>query len=284
MEYIVITGVSTGIGYDVARYLIKRGFYIFGSVRKQSDADRTKADFGDNFTPLIFNVTDLEGVKNAVEQVKSIVGNKGLKALVNNAGITVCGPLMHLSNEEFRHQLDVNVVGVFSVTQAFLPLLGAEKKTARLPARIINISSISGRIAYPFMGAYAASKHALEAMSDSLRRELKLYGIDVILIEPGNTVTPILDKTKQQLSRFQKTDYASILEDAAPIIEGSLKSAMPVEVVSQTIHKAITRGTPKVRYQLPNNWMTGWYLPRFLPSRIVDYLVARAFGIIRCSA
>ena len=283
MEYIVITGVSTGIGYDVARYLIKRGFYIFGSVRKQSDADRTKADFGDNFTPLIFNVTDLEGVKNAVDQVKSIVGNKGLKALVNNAGITVCGPLMHLSNEEFRHQLDVNVVGVFSVTQAFLPLLGAEKKTARLPARIINISSISGRIAYPFMGAYAASKHALEAMSDSLRRELKLYGIDVILIEPGNTVTPILDKTKQQLNRFQKTDYALILEDAAPIIEGSLKSAMSVEVVSQTIYKAITRETPKVRYQLLNNWMTGWYLPRLLPSRIVDYLVARAFGIVRCN-
>ncbi len=281
MEYVVITGVSTGIGYDAARYLVERGFYIFGSVRKQSDADRTKADFGDQFTPLIFDVTDVEGVKNAVDQVKAIVGNAELKALVNNAGISVFGPLMHLSIEEFRHQLDVNVVGVFSVTQAFLPLLGTDKKTVRSPARIINISSISGKIAYPFLGAYAASKHALEAMSDSLRRELKLYGIDVILIEPGNTVTPILDKTKEQLNRFQKTDYASILEDADPIFEDIFKSALSVEAVSQTIHKAITSETPKVRYPLPNKWMSRWYLPRLLPARTVDNMVAKAFGLIK---
>jgi NAD(P)-dependent dehydrogenase (short-subunit alcohol dehydrogenase family) len=188
---------------------------------------------------------------------------------------------MHLPIEEFRKQLDVNVVGVLSVTQAFLPLLGADKKTVQSPARIINISSVSGKIAYPFLGAYAASKHALEAMSDSLRRELKLYGIDVILIEPGNTVTPILDKTKEQLNRFQKTDYTSILEDSAPILEDRLKSAMPVEIVSQTIHKAITSKTPKVRYPLPNKWMSSWYLPRLLPARTVDSMVAKAFGILK---
>lgn len=281
MEYIVITGVSTGIGYDSARYLIERGYYIFGSVRKQSDADRIKADFGDQFTPLIFDVTDVEGIKNAVKEVKAIVGNTGLKALVNNAGIAVLGPLMHLPVEEFRKQLDVNVVGVFSVTQAFLPLLGADKKTKRSPSRIINISSVSGKIAFPFLGAYAASKHALEAMSDSLRRELKLYDIDVILIEPGNIITSIHDKTRKYFNRFQKTDYASILEGAGPILEDRLKSAMSVEIVSRTIHKAITSKTPKVRYPLPNKWMSGWYLPRLLPARIVDGLTAKAFGILK---
>jgi len=279
MEYIVITGVSTGIGYDAARYLIEKGYYIFGSVRKQSDADGLKVDFGDRFTPLVFDVTDIKGIKNAASQVKAIVGNTGLKALVNNAGIAVLGPLMHLPVEEFRKQLDVNVLGVFSVTQAFLPLLGADKKTKQSSSRIINISSVSGKIAFPFLGAYAASKHALEGMSDSLRRELKLYDIDVILIEPGNIITPIQDKSRKYFNRFQKTDYASILEGAGPILEDRLKFAMSVEVVSRTIHKAITSKTPKVRYPLPNKWISGWYLPRFLPARIVDSLVAKAFGI-----
>lgn len=281
MEYIVITGVSSGIGYDAVRYLIERGFHIFGSVRNQSDADRIKADFGDQFTPLIFDVTDEESIKNAASQVKAIVGNTGLKALVNNAGIAVLGPLMHLPVEEFRKQLEVNVIGVFSVTQAFLPLLGADKKTIQSPSRIINISSVSGKIAFPFLGAYAASKHALEAMSDSLRRELKLYDIDVILIEPGNIITSIHDKTRKYFNRFQKTDYESILEGAGPILEKRLHSAMSVGIVSQTIHKAITSKTPKVQYPLPNKWMSGWYLPRFLPARTVDSLMAKAFGILK---
>ena len=281
MEYIVVTGVSSGIGYDVARYLTEQGFYIFGSVRTQTDADRTIKDFGDRFTPLIFDVEDPEGVKNAVDDVKATVGDTGLKALVNNAGITVFGPLVHLSIEEFRHQLDVNVVGVLSVIQAFLPLLGTDNNNVQAPGRIINISSVSGKIAFPFLGAYAASKHALEAISDSLRRELELYGIDVILIEPGNTVTPIMEKTKEQFIRFQKTYYGSILEDAVPIFEDLLKSAMPVEVVSQLIHKVITSKTPKVRYPLPNKWLSGWYLLRFLPTRTVDRLLTKAFGIMK---
>ena len=211
-SYVVITGVSTGIGYNTAKYLVEKGFYVFGSVRKQSDADRIKANLGDQFTPLIFDVTDVEGLKIAIDQVKAIIGSTGLKALVNNAGISIFGPLMHLSPEEFRQQLDINVIGAFCVTQAFLPLLGTDKKSKRSPGRVVNISSISGKIALPFFGAYAASKFALEAMSDSLRRELNLYGIDVILIEPGITVTPILDKIREQFNRFQKTDYASILE------------------------------------------------------------------------
>jgi NAD(P)-dependent dehydrogenase (short-subunit alcohol dehydrogenase family) len=280
MDYIVITGVSTGIGYDAVRYLIDKGYHVFGSIRKQSDADRVKADFGDQFTPLIFDVTDENGVKSAAEQVKAVIGDKNLLALVNNAGISVMGPLMHIPLEDLRLQLEVNVVSVLSVTQAFLPLLGASKETQSAPGRIINISSVGGKIATPFLGAYAASKHALEGLSDSLRRELMLYGIDVILIEPGIVKTKILNKLGDQLSKFPGTDYSSMLENVGHMIEErDSYDAMSVEVISKTIHKIITSDSPKVRYALPIKWLSSWILPRFLPDRWVDSLVAKRYLI-----
>jgi NAD(P)-dependent dehydrogenase (short-subunit alcohol dehydrogenase family) len=278
---VLITGVSTGIGYATATCLAHKGFCVFGSVRKQSDADRIKAELGDRFVPLLFDVTDAKGLEMAVDQVKAMAGGTGLKALVNNAGISVFGPLMHLSPETFRQQLEINVVGAFCVTQAFLPLLKADNRSTGSPGRIVNISSISGKIALPFLGAYAASKFALEAMSDALRRELTLYGIDVILIEPGVTATPIINKVKKQFSRFQRTDYSAILASHASKSEDRQKSEIPVEVVSRTIHKAITSKSPKVRYPLPNKWISGWYLPRFLPARVVDRLVSKIFGIAK---
>jgi NAD(P)-dependent dehydrogenase (short-subunit alcohol dehydrogenase family) len=280
MEYIVITGVSTGIGYDAVRYLIDKGYHVFGSIRKQSDADRVKTDFGDQFTPLIFDVTDENGVKNAAEQVKAAIGDQNLLALVNNAGISVMGPLMHIPLEDLRLQLEVNVVSVLSVTQAFLPLLGASKETQSAPGRIINISSVGGKIATPFLGAYAASKHALEGLSDSLRRELMLYGIDVILIEPGIVKTKILNKLGDQLSKFPGTDYSSMLENVGHMIEERGRyDAMSVEVISKTIHKIITSDSPKVRYALPIKWLSSWILPRFLPDRWVDRIVAKRYLI-----
>jgi len=279
MEYIAITGVSSGIGYNTAKYLLEEGYYVFGSVRKRSDADRLKADFGDNFTPLIFDVTDAKNLRISTEQASNIAGNMGLKALVNNAGIDVFGPLIYLSSEEFRRILEINVVGSLSVTQSFLPLLKTDKNSVRSPGRVVNMGSISGKIAMPFFGAYAASKFALEAMSDSLRRELNLYGIDVILIEPGVTATFFLGKESEQFNRFQTTDYASILEAYASKTEDRQRSEISVDVVSRAIHKAITSASPKVRYPLPNTLISGWYLPRFLPARVVDSAVAKAFGI-----
>lgn len=278
MPHVVITGVSSGIGYDAVRFLLGKGFYVFGSVRKQADAERVQADFGDNFRPLLFDVTDGEGVETAVSTVKTTIGNTGLTALVNNAGIVTPGPLMHLTPAELRRQLEVNVVGVLSITQAFLPLLGAAKDAAHPPGRIINISSVSGKIAYPFMGAYAASKHALEAMSDALRRELMLYGIDVILIEPGTVQTPIIAKFAGQVERFRPTDYGPILEPMAAAVDERQRSALPVELVSRTIYEAITSSKPKARYPLPRKWLTGWLLPRLLPDRWLDRMAARQLG------
>ncbi len=185
MKNVVITGVSTGIGYACVKALLSRDFRVFGSVRNQMDAERLQRDFGDRFVPLLFDVTDKETVQAAALKVNECFGAGTLDGLVNNAGIEVAGPLAYLPTDQFRRQLEVNLVGPFIVTKAFLPLLGEDPARKGNPGRILNISSASGRIAAPFTGAYSASKFGLEGFSESLRRELVLFGIDVIIIGPG---------------------------------------------------------------------------------------------------
>lgn len=275
MKTVVITGVSTGIGYEAAKLLTAVGYHVFGSVRQPADADRLQAALGPHFTPLLFDVTDTAALATAVETVQTHLGPNGLAALINNAGIAEPAPLMHLALDDFRRHLEINVVGTLAVTQAFLPLLGANRHAKHAPGRIINISSVSGRIAYPFMGAYAASKHALEAMSDALRRELLLYGIDVIVIEPGTVKTPIIGKFAQQVSRYLQTDYRPILELLAGTVEKREASALPVERVTAVIRQALESDRPKTRYPIPRKKLTGWLIPRWLPDRWLDRLVAR---------
>jgi NAD(P)-dependent dehydrogenase (short-subunit alcohol dehydrogenase family) len=281
-KYVVITGASTGIGYDGARYLIERGWHVFGSVRKQADAERVLAELGEGFTPLFFDVTDEEAIKTAAQQVAETVGDTGLWGLINNAGIAVPGPLMHLPLDEFRRQLEVNVTGQLAVTQAFLPLLGARKNAPHPSGRIVNISSVSGKIAYPFLAPYSASKHALEALSDALRRELMIYGIDVIVIEPASIKTPIWDKAGElDPAQYAETDYAGILGPMQKMIVRQGQTGIPVERVSETIWEALTKERPKTRYVIPRKWLTGWILPRWLPDRMLDNFMAKRMGIER---
>ncbi len=184
----------------------------FGSVRTQKDADRVQREFGQNFSPLLFDVTDQAAVESAMAKVAEHLSTNTLDGLVNNAGIEVAGPLASLSAEEFRHQLEVNLVGPFIVTKAFLPLLGADPARRGPPGRIVNISSAGGKIAGPFTGAYSASKFGLEGFSESLRRELIRFGIDVIIIGPGAVVTPIWQKSDQGVTeRFRDTPFAEAL-------------------------------------------------------------------------
>ncbi|MGB8983521.1 MAG: SDR family NAD(P)-dependent oxidoreductase, partial [Anaerolineales bacterium] len=178
MQSIIVTGVSTGIGWAITKILIERGFRVFGSVRKTQDAERLAKEFGTNFIPLLFDVTDEPAVQAAAAQVRAQLGGETLLGLVNNAGIAIPAPLMHQPTDDFRHQLEVNLVSVLIVTKAFLPLLGADRSLRGRPGRIVNISSTSGKFGFPFVGAYVASKHGLEGFSESLRRELMLYGID----------------------------------------------------------------------------------------------------------
>ena len=275
MKQILITGVSTGIGYAAAADLAARGYHVFGSVRSQADAERVAQEIPANFTPLLFDVTDEMGVKTAVSTIAQTIQPHGLTALINNAGISTPGPLQHMPLADFRHQFEVNLFGLLHVTQQCLPLLGARPNPGHPPGRIINISSVSGRIAYPFMGAYAASKHALEAMSDSLRRELLPYGVDVILIEPGTVQTPIVGKFGEQIAQYNNTEYGPILHKVAQKAAEREDKALPVTAVTRIIQQALESKQPRTRYPIPRRWLSGWLLPRWLPDRWFDWLIAR---------
>lgn len=280
MKYVVITGASTGIGYDAARYLIERGYHVFGSVRKQADAKRVQQALGEQVTPLLFDVTDGAAVATAVTQVTQKIDGNGLAGLINNAGIAVAGPLTHLPMDEFRWQFEVNLFGLLDVTQKFLPLLGAVENAQHPPGRIVNISSVSGKIVYPFMGPYAASKHALEAVSDALRRELLIFGVEVVVIEPGSVQTPIWDKAQDlDVERYSDTPYKKILEGMKRVFVSQGKSGIAVEEVSEVIFKALTAEKPKTRYVIARKLLTSWLLPRYLPDRRFDKIIAQRLGI-----
>lgn len=283
MKSIVITGVSTGIGFGAAKEFVTHGYQVFGSVRQEANAARLKAELGDNFTPLIFDITDSEAVRSAACQVESILGDRGLNGLINNAGIATSGPLMHQPLEEIRLQFEVNVIGQISVTQAFLPLLGARQdmKYDR-PGRIINISSVSGKIAVPFIGAYVGSKHAIEGISHSLRRELQLYGIDVIIIAPGAVNTAIWDKdSAQDISRYLSTDYAESATTFQKYFVQHGKQGYPPEVFGKFVRKVFETPKPKTKYAIAPNLLQGWIIPTALTDRWLDRIIGRRFGLFQ---
>ena len=194
---IVITGTSSGIGKALAEKFTREGYRVFGSVRKIQDAEDLKRELGSLYVPLVFDVIDEEAVRSAITKVKNQLTNEGIDLLINNAGISIPGACAMMSTDDFRQQFEVNLFGLISVTNAVLPLLGAERNYPYPRGKIINIGSVSGQLSYPFMAPYCASKAALEGYSHSLRRELLIYGIDVIIIGPGPIKTPIWDKVPE---------------------------------------------------------------------------------------
>jgi NAD(P)-dependent dehydrogenase (short-subunit alcohol dehydrogenase family) len=241
MKSVVVTGVSTGIGWGITKVLIQKGFRVFGSVRKTADAERLSREFGGNFVPLIFDVTDEPAVQTAAQQVREQLKGETLFGLVNNAGIAVPGPLIYLSTDEFRNQLEVNLVSVLIVTKAFVPLLGTDRSLHGKPGRIINVSSAGGKNGGPFLGAYSASKHGLEGFSESLRRELILYGIDVIIIGPGSVATPIWDKAEQMdISPYEKTEFFEAAMRVQKYMINDGRNGYPPEKVGEVTLEALT--------------------------------------------
>ena len=279
MDSVVVTGVSTGIGWGITKVLIEHGIRVFGSVRKARDAERLSQEFGERFLPLLFDVTDEASVQAAARQVRKQLRGETLMGLVNNAGIAVPGALMHLPIDDFRHQLDVNLAGVLIATQAFVPLLGTDRSLQGEPGRIINISSISGKIGFPFIGAYAASKHGLEGFSETLRRELMLYGIDVIIIGPGSVATPIWDKAEQvDLSRYADTEYMESARHVQEYMIRNGRKGFPPEKVGEVVWHALRTRRPRVRYAVvPGNFL-GRLIPMLLPKRWIDRIIARNLG------
>jgi NAD(P)-dependent dehydrogenase (short-subunit alcohol dehydrogenase family) len=280
MASVVITGVSTGIGWGAAKVLTQKGVHVFGSVRKQADADRLKAELGAKFTPLLFDVTDETAVKAGAAYLRDMLKGETLSGLVNNAGIAIGGPLLHQPLKDFKAQIEVNLTGAFIATQAFLPQLGADLTLKGRPGRIVNISSMGGRIGSPFLGAYCAAKHGLEGFSESLRRELLIYGIDVLIIGPGAVATPIWDKAEaQDVSAYDKTDYGQILAKWTKGFYEDGRKGLSVERLGEEIHRALTESSPRARRGLAPSWFFDWFLPSRLPVRWVDSAIAGRLGL-----
>jgi NAD(P)-dependent dehydrogenase (short-subunit alcohol dehydrogenase family) len=279
---IVVTGVSTGIGYTTAQALIKRGYKVFGSVRKQVDADRLKKEFGNLFEPLLFDVTDMDSVKQEAARVEQMVGSEGIHSLINNAGIAVWGPMMHLSLEDLRWQLEVNVIGLVGVTQAFLPLLGAKENCTHAPGRIFNMSSAAGEIANAFMGPYSASKHAVEAISKTMLMEFMLYGIDVVVIGPGVVKTPIWDKAEEvDLSNFEGTGYQKSGTKFKKFMMKMSKDGYEQDEFGEMIADVVETKKPKARYPLVYGKFKNWTVPRLIPTRKLAAVIGKILGFTK---
>jgi len=276
---VVVTGASTGIGEISAEMLIAAGYFVFGSVRKAEDAARLAQRFGADFEALLFDVTDAPAVQAGAAQVATRLAGKTLKGLVNNAGVAFPGPLLHLPLDDLRKQLEVNVIGQLCATQAFAPLLGAGPQRAGAPGRIVNMSSVAGSFASPFLGAYAASKFALEGLSDALRRELMLYGVDVIVIEPGVISTPIWNKAEAtDFSGYEATDYAETARRVKKWAVDSGRNGAPAELVGAAVLRAVSELRPPARIRVVPGYFANWIVPRALPTRVIDWLIARRLG------
>ena len=282
MKSVVITGTSTGIGYQTSKTLIASGYRVFGSVRTNEDADRVAMELGKNFIPLVFDVTDEQDVKESVNKVSALLDNQTLAGLINNAGIAVFGAVQNLTAEEFKHQFDVNLLGVFHCTQAYMDLLGADKDRHGAPGKIINISSISGELAMPFMSAYNMSKFGLEGFSEALRRELMIFGIDVVVVAPGPIKTPIWTKVDKvgMLKRYDNSAYRKVSSKMVRFAEALEKKGVSSEVVAQRILTILTNSKSKTRYRIDAQWFQNALLS-LLPKRTSDKMIAKQMSIIK---
>ena len=271
---VFITGSSSGIGKACVLALDKLGYDVFAGVRRMEDGQSLRQIASDRLHPVIVDITNREQIAAAAETVRQGLGDRPLVGLINNAGIAVGGPLEFVPIDRFRHQLEVNLIGHISVSQVFIPMLRKSQ------GRIINVGSIAGIFASPLMGAYCASKYAMEAISDVLRRELKPWNIKVSLLEPGIIGTKIWEKASAQAGRAIKEApdemirfYGPLIELVRKHVEDIQKSAQSPEVVAKAVVHALTAAHPKARYRMgPKAWIQK--VISWLPENIQDRIIA----------
>ena len=278
-EGIVVTGTSSGIGRDVALELDRRGFRVFAGVRSDADAEAVAAEGSSRLTPLRLDVTDAAAIAAAREEVDRELGGEPLRGVVNNAGIGIGGPLETVDLDDLRRQLEINTVAPIAVTQAFLPRLRESR------GRVVNISSVGGRVAQPFLRPYSASKFALEALSDVLRRELRPWGIHVALIEPGNVKTRIWEKATSQVedtrarsSPEEMALYGHNIERMDRVIKLADRTGSKPAKVTRAVMHALTAERPKPRYLVGVDARLQVALLNGLPTRVADRLLGRVAG------
>ncbi|HXK33003.1 MAG TPA: SDR family oxidoreductase [Dehalococcoidia bacterium] len=273
---VVVTGASSGIGEACALHLEGLGFDVFAGVRKQADADALRSRASAHLTPIMIDVTDEGTIRTAAEEVRTAVGPRGLHGLVNNAGIGVAGPLEVLPVDELRRQFEVNVIGQVAVTQAFL----SDIRKAR--GRIVFMGSVAGRFSAPFLGPYSASKHAIEALTDALRCELRPWGIQVAVVEPGSIATPIWDKGQAEADRLiaqlgagAEELYGEAVERVREYARQRAVRGTPPDRVAEAVAHFLTSRRPKTRYMVGLGARLQTVLATVAPDRAVDALVSR---------
>jgi NAD(P)-dependent dehydrogenase (short-subunit alcohol dehydrogenase family) len=279
MRSVVVTGSSTGIGRATALHLDRRGFLVFAGVRKDADGEALQKEASDRLHPVLIDVTDQATIDAAAKTVAEAADGR-LAGLVNNAGITVAGPLEYLPVGQIRRQFEVNVFGQLAVTQAFLPLIREGR------GRIVFMSSIGGRRpAMPFLSPYQASKHALEAFGDALRVELAPWGIEVVLIEPGSIATPIWDKGVTSADRMvdefppeAAERYGVAAAKARKLAETTGKRGIPPERVAEKVGQALLAKRPKPRYLVGADAVVQNVAFSVMPDRVRDRVFGRLIG------
>ncbi|MFN4183848.1 MAG: SDR family oxidoreductase [Hyphomonas sp.] len=278
---LLVTGASTGIGEAAARHMAARGWTVFAGVRSQKDAEALAQDASGDLRPIILDVTKPDQVDAAVKTIRAALGNRRLSGLLNNAGIAKMGPLAIQPLEDFEAHFAVNVFGLLRVTQAFVPLLGGDPAREGPPGRIVTITSVGGKIAAPFLGAYTATKHANEAMTDTLRRELAIYSIDAIAIGPGSVKTPIWDKAEKdnEGGLYAGSDWAGSLKIFEEAMLTGGKTGLPPQTIAEVVEDALSNPRPKARYAPVPDKLTNFTIASRLPKRWLDAIFIKRFGL-----
>jgi len=273
----LITGASTGIGRATALRLAASGWTVLAGVRKPDDGDALVAAGGERVVPILLDVTDAAQIARATERVGEIAPS-GLDALVNNAGIGYGGPLELTPIDGLRNQFEVNVLGPVALTQAMLPAL------RRARGRVVFVSSVGGRVAMAFTAPYAASKHAIEAIGDALRVELRSSNVQVALIEPGSVATPIWDKSRAQGEGLSipvelTEQYGHVSAAMNKVLEDTERRGISPERVAETIEQALTARRMKARYLIGRDAKAMLLVKRLLPDHVFDRVARRALGV-----
>jgi NAD(P)-dependent dehydrogenase (short-subunit alcohol dehydrogenase family) len=277
---VLVTGASSGIGRACALHIDGLGHRVFAGVRTQSAAESLRRAASDRLTPVMLDVTDTGAIDAAVESIDSALDGRGLVGVVNNAGVARGGPIEYLPVEEWRTQLEVNVIGQVAVTKEMLPLL------RRGRGRLVFIGSVGGRVGTPLLSPYAASKFALEGIAESLRHELRPFGLRVALVEPGAVKTDIWEKGRHyadEMEQFLPPEAVSLYGDAIAGLRRSIdqqdRSGIPPEQVAKVVAHALFSSRPRARYLVGRDAHAAGVIARLLPDSAKDAIVRMIGGL-----
>ena len=267
VQTILITGATSGIGRDAALDLAARGYRVFATGRNPAALAELRSESDGNLTAFALDVTDAASIAAARDRVIEETGGRGLDVLINNAGYGDIGPTEEVSDADLRRQFDTNVFGLMAVTRAFLP-----EMRERGAGRILNVSSIGGRVTMPLFGVYSASKYAVEALSDSLRMELRAFGIRVVLIEPGPINTNFTARAMDNADKYRDpaSPYAAVVERAERFAELAERTGASPAVITRAIRRAIESRYPRARYVAPLRGAVAIAMVKLLPTWLTD--------------